>query len=104
MKIIVTGHDGYIGAVMVPLLQEAGHELVGLDVGWFDGCDFGEQPPSLPTQRVDIRDAEAVDFDGFDAVIHLASVLVGRDYAAEAPRTPGSLGIGDLSTDELCCL
>ena len=74
MKIIVTGHDGYIGAVMVPLLQEASHEVVGLDVGWFDGCDFGEKPPIVPTQRVDIRDADAVDFDGFDAVIHLAAL------------------------------
>ena len=74
MKIMVTGHDGYIGAVMVPLLQGAGHEVVGLDVGWFDGCDFREEPPSVPTQRVDIRDADAVDFGGLDAVIHLAAL------------------------------
>jgi nucleoside-diphosphate-sugar epimerase len=74
MKIMVTGHDGYIGAVMVPLLQKAGHEVVGLDVGWFDGCDFGEEPPKVPTQRLDIRDADAVDFDGCDAVIHLAAL------------------------------
>ncbi len=74
MKIMVTGHDGYIGAVMVPLLQGAGHEVVGLDVGWFDGCDFREEPPSVPTQRVDIRDADAVDFEGLDAVIHLAAL------------------------------
>jgi nucleoside-diphosphate-sugar epimerase len=74
MKIMVTGHDGYIGAVMVPLLQKAGHEVVGLDVGWFDGCDFGEEPPTVPTQRVDIRDADAVEFGGFDAVIHLAAL------------------------------
>jgi dTDP-4-dehydrorhamnose reductase len=41
MKVLVTGHDGYIGSVMVPMLQAAGHEVVGLDAGWFDGCDFG---------------------------------------------------------------
>ena len=74
MKTIVTGHDGYIGAVMVPLLQGAGHDVVGLDIGWFDGCTFGEEAPAVPAQRVDIRDAERVKLEGFDAVIHLAAL------------------------------
>ena len=41
MKVLVTGDRGYIGAVLVPLFREAGHEVVGLDIGWYDGCDFG---------------------------------------------------------------
>jgi len=74
MKVVVTGHQGYIGAVMVPLLQGAGHEVVGLDIGWFEGCTLGEEPPPVPTRRVDIREAEGVDLEGFDAVIHLAAL------------------------------
>jgi nucleoside-diphosphate-sugar epimerase len=74
MKVVVTGHQGYIGTLMVPLLQAAGHEVVGLDAGWFEGCTFGKEGPGVPAQRVDIRDAETVDFQGFDAVVHLAAL------------------------------
>jgi nucleoside-diphosphate-sugar epimerase len=74
MKIMVTGHDGYIGAVMAPLLLQAGHEVTGLDVGWFKGCTFGEEASAVPAQRIDIRDADRVDFSSFDAVIHLAAL------------------------------
>jgi nucleoside-diphosphate-sugar epimerase len=45
MKVLVTGHDGYIGSVMVPLLQAAGHEVLGLDVGLFEECGFGRPRP-----------------------------------------------------------
>jgi|SRR5689334_17896351 len=75
MKILVTGHDGYIGAVLVPLLLDAGHEVVGLDTGLFETCTFGAPPASIPTLRVDIRDATGADgFDGVDAVVHLAAL------------------------------
>ena len=74
MKVVVTGHQGYIGAVMVPLLQAAGHEVVGLDIGWFEGCTLGAEPPPVRALRVDIREAEGVDLEGFDAVIHLAAL------------------------------
>jgi nucleoside-diphosphate-sugar epimerase len=74
MKVVVTGHQGYIGAVMVPLLHRAGYEVVGLDVGWFDGCTLGEEPPAVPAHRLDIRDAAGLDLEGFDAVIHLAAL------------------------------
>ena len=43
MRVLVDGDRGYIGAVLVPFVQAAGHEIVGLDVGWYDGCDFGVQ-------------------------------------------------------------
>ena len=40
MKVLVTGHLGYIGVEMVPVLRKAGHEVVGLDTGYYDECDF----------------------------------------------------------------
>jgi nucleoside-diphosphate-sugar epimerase len=74
MKVLVTGHDGYIGRVMVPLLQAAGHSVVGLDSGLYTGCALGEEPPVVPALRVDVRDVARADLEGFDAVIHLAAL------------------------------
>src|SRR4051812_5551465 len=74
MRILMTGHDGYVGAVMAPLLQAAGHEVVGLDNHYFEGCDFGEYAPRLRVIRCDIRDLTVAHLDGFDAVAHLAAV------------------------------
>jgi nucleoside-diphosphate-sugar epimerase len=73
-RVLVTGHGGYIGSVLVPILQEAGHDVVGLDNGLFEGCDFGPPAQEVPTLRRDVRDVEAVDLDGFDAVVHLAAL------------------------------
>jgi nucleoside-diphosphate-sugar epimerase len=74
-RVLVTGHDGYIGCVLVPLLQDAGHEVVGLDSGLFAGCSLGDEPPR-PTETIDkdIRDIDIGDFAGIDAVVHLAAV------------------------------
>jgi len=74
MRILMTGHDGYVGAVMAPLLQAAGHEVVGLDNHYFDGCDFGDYAPKLRVLRCDIRDLTAAHLQGFDGVAHLAAV------------------------------
>lgn len=74
MKVLVDGDRGYIGAVLVPYLQDLGHEVVGLDVGWYDGCDFGPQPEGYEQRTGDVRDARAEDLEGFDAVIHLAAI------------------------------
>ena len=74
MKILVTGHDGYIGRVMVPILQAAGHDVVGLDNGLYAGCTLGEEPPAVPGWWMDVRDAECTHFMGVDAVIHLAAI------------------------------
>lgn len=74
MRVLVTGDRGYIGAVMVPLLQAAGHEVVGLDAGWYDGCDFGPYQPDYESRTGDIRDQTAADLAGFEAVIHLAAI------------------------------
>ncbi|HZR63538.1 MAG TPA: SDR family oxidoreductase [Terriglobales bacterium] len=74
MKILLTGHTGYIGAVAGPVLQAAGHEVVGLDTDLFAGCDFGEPAGEIPEIRKDIRDLNPADLDGFDAVFHLAAL------------------------------
>lgn len=74
MRVLVTGDRGYIGAVMVPVLREAGHEVVGLDAQWYEGCDFGEVPSDYEMRVGDIRDVTSGDLEGFDAVIHLAAI------------------------------
>ncbi|WP_412068168.1 NAD-dependent epimerase/dehydratase family protein [Rubrivirga sp. IMCC43871] len=74
MRILLTGHDGYIGTVLAPILQAAGHDVCGLDTGWFSACAFGPQPTAPPAVRLDVRDAGADQFDGVDAVIHLANL------------------------------
>src|SRR4029077_7363033 len=74
MKILLTGHKGYIGAVAGPILYAAGHDVVGLDTDLFEGCDFGNEMPDLPEIRKDIRDLTCIDLKGFDAVVHLAGL------------------------------
>jgi nucleoside-diphosphate-sugar epimerase len=74
MKVLLTGHQGYIGAVAGPILQAAGHQVVGLDSGLFEGCDFGAPPKGLPEIHRDLRDLTQDDLAGFDAVVHLAAL------------------------------
>src|SRR5512136_2465933 len=74
MRILVTGHLGYIGTVMVPLLQAEGHLITGLDIDIFKECTFIVEIHGVPYIRKDIRDVTAHDLRGFDAVIHLAAL------------------------------
>jgi nucleoside-diphosphate-sugar epimerase len=74
MRVLVSGHHGYIGSVLMPLLAKAGHEAVGLDCFYFDGCTLGRETNSFPCLRKDLRDAQPRDLDGFDALIHLAAL------------------------------
>jgi nucleoside-diphosphate-sugar epimerase len=74
MRILVTGHDGYIGTVLAPLFKAAGHDVVGLDSGLFSACVFGKDIEPIPAQRKDLRDVVVADLEGFDAVVHLAAI------------------------------
>jgi nucleoside-diphosphate-sugar epimerase len=76
MRVMVTGHLGYIGTVMVPMLLRAGHTVVGLDSDLYRSCTFkeGGQIADVPHIQKDVRDAELADFRGLDAVIHLAAL------------------------------
>jgi nucleoside-diphosphate-sugar epimerase len=76
MRVLVTGHQGYLGTVMVPVLQRAGHDVVGLDSGLFADCVLGDAPidPPAPDAPLDLRDVTAGHLAGFDAVVHLAAL------------------------------
>jgi nucleoside-diphosphate-sugar epimerase len=75
MKVLVAGDGGYIGAVLVPFFRAAGHQVHGLDLGLYDGCDLGPAPADAAgSARVDMRDVTVAQLAGFDAVICLAAL------------------------------
>jgi nucleoside-diphosphate-sugar epimerase len=74
MRVLVTGHDGYIGCSTVAVLRDAGHEPVGLDSYLFGECSLREYDPDVEAVSLDVRDVEVSHLDGFDAVIHLAAI------------------------------
>src|ERR1700733_15235772 len=74
MRILLTGHLGYIGAVAGPILSAAGHEVVGLDTDLFAGCDFGQALANIQELRKDLRTLTKADVEGFDAVVHFAAL------------------------------
>jgi nucleoside-diphosphate-sugar epimerase len=74
MRILVTGHKGYIGSVMVPMLLGAGHDVVGLDSDLFRQCTFGPGMHDVPEQRLDLRDTQIRQLEGFDAIVHLGAL------------------------------
>ncbi|MFH9424171.1 NAD-dependent epimerase/dehydratase family protein [Streptomyces sp. NPDC017529] len=74
MRVLLTGHQGYLGTVMAPVLAAAGHEVVGLDAGLFADCVLGTPPVDPAGHRVDLRDVTAEHVIGVDAVIHLAAL------------------------------
>ena len=74
MRILLTGDKGYIGAVMAPMLLQEGHTITGLDSDWFEHSAFSPLVSDIPSRKKDLRDLEASDLEGFDAVIHLAGL------------------------------
>src|SRR5690349_9001746 len=88
MRILITGHLGYIGTAAVPIFLERGHQLVGCDTDLFAGSTFGQgigPAAAIPNLGLDIRDLHPDHLAGFDAVVHLAGLsnhpLGSRDPA-----------------------
>ena len=73
MRVLVTGSDGYIGAVLCPMLERSGHHVVGFDTGLYRGCEFSPNAEPYTTWG-DIRDDGADAMVGIDAVVHLAAL------------------------------
>ncbi|MDT3685407.1 MAG: SDR family oxidoreductase [Pseudorhodoplanes sp.] len=74
MKVLLTGHRGYIGSVLAPMLLERGHDVWGFDSDIFRACTFIGTLVEIPTIEKDIRDAVIDEVSGFDAIIHLAGL------------------------------
>jgi nucleoside-diphosphate-sugar epimerase len=75
VRVLLTGHQGYLGTVMAPILAAAGHEVTGLDSGLFAGCVLGSlDVPDVPGLAVDLRDVTVEQLQGFDAVVHMAAL------------------------------
>src|SRR5262249_41662850 len=76
MRIMITGHMGYIGTVMTPMVLKAGHTVIGYDSDLFGRCTYsagGEISPVVHIRK-DVRNAAAADFEGIDAILHLAAL------------------------------
>ncbi len=77
MRILLTGHDGYVGTVLAPMLAAAGHDVVGVDSLLFQDCGFGPDASAASLRNggaVDIRDVGVDHLVGVDAVVHLAAI------------------------------
>jgi nucleoside-diphosphate-sugar epimerase len=74
MKVLLTGHAGYIGTVLAPMLLARGHDVVGCDTDLFRRCTYGADPLALPNLGLDVRDLRTRHLAGFDAIIHLAGL------------------------------
>ena len=74
MRVLVTGNQGYVGAVMNNVLHNARFDVVGLDCDWYRDCDFGRVRDIVPSFGHDLRDVEFTDLLSFDAVVHLAAL------------------------------
>ncbi len=79
MRVLVTGQKGYIGCILVPMVQKEGYQVTGLDNDLFEGCVFGDAStcasiPDIPYTRKDVRDVTLKDLQGIDAVMHLCAL------------------------------
>jgi nucleoside-diphosphate-sugar epimerase len=78
MKVLLTGTEGYIGARAAPILAARGHQITGLDTGYYRDGTLYLDPVGLPmaphTVFKDLRRVTPEDFEGFDAVVHLAEL------------------------------
>lgn len=74
MRVLVTGHKGYIGTALVPMLLDNGHDVLGLDTDLYRACTYTGSMVDVPSLVVDVREIEPQHVQGCDAVIHLAAL------------------------------
>jgi nucleoside-diphosphate-sugar epimerase len=76
MRILVTGHLGYIGTVLTPLLADLGYEVWGYDTGYYADCLLGDVVESKISFQIkkDVRQVKISDLQGVGAVVHLAAL------------------------------
>jgi nucleoside-diphosphate-sugar epimerase len=74
MKVLVTGHHGYLGSVVTPTIAAAGHDVTGIDTFFYEGCDFVDELDQVTALRADVRDLDTGDLEGYDAIVHLAAL------------------------------
>lgn len=78
MRVLVTGHRGYVGSVVASVLRHARYDVVGLDCDYYRGCDFGRLQDDIPCFDTDLRQVESTDLLSFDAVVHLGGLSSGE--------------------------
>ena len=105
MKILVTGHLGYIGTILTPMLLKKGHDVTGMDADWYSRCTFGD-PKQIASNvkniKKDIRQAQISDLAGFDTVMHLAALSNDPlgNYSAQLTdeiNNKAAVQLGDLA-------
>ena len=118
MRVLVAGDRGYIGTVLVPFLRAAGHQVDGLDLGLYEGCDLGPAPEDGYSGPRDIRDVEPAQLAGYDALLCLAALSndplgdlnpaatysVNRDGTLHLARTAKQAGVERFLFASSCSL
>jgi nucleoside-diphosphate-sugar epimerase len=118
VRVLVTGHHGYIGSVLAPMLRAAGHDVVGLDTYFYRGCDFGPVSELQPSLALDLRDVSSADLEGFDAIVHLGALSndplgdlnsswtyeINRDGTVALARAAKAAGVGRFVFASSCSM
>ena len=70
-RVLITGQNGYVGSILAPTFAQSGHDVAGLDSGYYEPCTLVPDLATIPWVRKDLRDLEPADLQGFDAVQYI---------------------------------